>query len=68
MIYRQTGWILLVVGLALALLSIVIDPVRGHEIYMATEQIIALIVGIVIALAGVYLLLKRRTITTYTVR
>jgi hypothetical protein len=61
MINRQTGWILFVVGLALALLSIVIDPLRDLDVYLATEQIIALIVGIAIALAGLYLLVTRRS-------
>lgn len=61
MIRRHLGEILLVVGIAVALLAIVIDPLRGLGIYLATEQIVALIVGIVIAVVGLFITLTRPT-------
>ncbi len=52
---KQFAYGVLAAGILLALLSVLIDPLRGHDIYMATSQIIALIVGLVVALAGAYL-------------
>ncbi len=57
---KQLGYILLVVGVAAVLLSILIDPIRGHSIYLATSQIIVLIVGAVVALVGLYLAFVRK--------
>ncbi|HEX3052581.1 MAG TPA: hypothetical protein VHP83_18115 [Aggregatilineaceae bacterium] len=47
-------------GLILALLSVLIDPIRGHDIYMAPVQIIGVIVGLVVFAAGVYLAFMRK--------
>ena len=52
---KQLAYGILVVGILLALASVLIDPLRGYDIYLATTQIIALVIGIVIALAGAYL-------------
>lgn len=52
---KQIAYAVLAAGVGLALLSVLIDPIRGYDIHMATIQIIALIVGIVVALGGVYL-------------
>ncbi len=52
---KNVAYGILAVGVIVALLSILIDPIRGYDIYMATSQIIGLIVGIVVALVGVYL-------------
>ncbi len=57
---KQLGYILLVVGVAAVLLSILIDPIRGYDIYLATSQIIVLIVGAVVALVGLYLAFVRK--------
>jgi hypothetical protein len=51
---------LIIVGLVLALLSVLIDPIRGYDLYLALPQIIGLIVGIVLLLVGAYLLFVRR--------
>jgi len=58
---KQIGYILLIVGLVAAVLSILIDPIRGYDIYLATSQIVVLIVGIVVALIGLYLAFVRKT-------
>jgi ABC-type transport system involved in multi-copper enzyme maturation permease subunit len=57
---KQIAYALLIIGIVLAVLSVLIDPIRGHSIYMATSQIIVLIVGIVVALAGAYLAFMRK--------
>jgi hypothetical protein len=50
----------LVVGIIAVLISLLIDPVRGKHFYMGTAQIIVLIVGIVLVLAGAYLTFVRK--------
>ncbi len=57
---QQIGYALLVLGVVAALLSILIDPIRGHDIYLAPVQIVVLIVGIVVALVGLYLAFVRK--------
>jgi hypothetical protein len=57
---RRVAYALLAVGVVGILLSILIDPIRGLDTYMATSQIIVLIVGIVLALAGAYLAFVRK--------
>ena len=57
---KRVAYALLAVGVVGVLLSILIDPIRGYDIYFATSQIIVLIVGIVLALAGVYLAFVRK--------
>lgn len=57
---KRVAYGLLIGGIVLALLAILIDPIRGYDIYLATTQIIALIVGIVVALAGAYLTFMRK--------
>ena len=51
---QQMGYLLLVVGIAIAVLAIIIDPLRGLVLYLHWAQILALVVGVVIALAGIY--------------
>lgn len=60
---KQIGYLLFIVGLVAAVLSILIDPIRGYNIYLATGQIVVLIVGIVVALVGLYLAFVRKTAT-----
>lgn len=57
---KRVAYVLLIGGIVLALLSVLIDPLRGEDIYMATVQIIALIVGVVAAAAGAYLAFLRK--------
>lgn len=57
---KQLAYGLLAVGVLVALLSVLIDPLRGHDIYLATIQIIALIAGLVVAAAGAYLAFLRK--------
>ncbi len=61
MIGRHLGELLLAAGIVLALAAILIDPLRGLDIYLATQQIVALIVGIVIAVVGLFITLTRPT-------
>jgi uncharacterized membrane protein len=56
---KQFAYAVLIVGAILVLLSILVDPLRGYDVCMGTEQIIMLIVGMVIALSGVYLAFLR---------
>ncbi len=51
---------LLVGGLVLAILAILIDPIRGYSIYLAPVQIVALVVGILVFLVGAYVLFIRK--------
>mgnify|MGYP005834720569 FL=1 len=60
---KQIGYLLFIVGLVAAVLSILIDPIRGYDIYLATGQIVVLIVGIVVALVGLYLAFVRKSAT-----
>jgi hypothetical protein len=57
---KRVAYGVLVVGVVAVLLSFLIDPLRGYDIHMATIQIVVLIVGIVLALAGAYLAFVRR--------
>ena len=57
---KRVAYGVLVVGVVAVLLSFLIDPLRGYDIHMATSQIIVLIVGIVLALAGAYLAFVRK--------
>lgn len=52
---KRIAYVLLIGGIVLALLSILIDPIRGYDIYLAGLQVVALVVGIVAALAGAFL-------------
>ncbi len=58
---KRVAYGVLVVGVVAVLLSFLIDPLRGLDIYMATSQIIVLIVGIVLVLAGAYLAFVRKS-------
>ncbi|MCD4684565.1 MAG: hypothetical protein K8S97_01335 [Anaerolineae bacterium] len=57
---KQFAYGLLAVGVLVVLLSVLIDPLRGHDIYMAASQIIGLIAGLVLAAAGAYLAFMRQ--------
>ncbi len=57
---KRIAYAVLAVGIALALLSILIDPIRGHDIYLATSQIVVLIVGLVLTAGGAYLSFMRK--------
>jgi hypothetical protein len=57
---KRVAYALIVVGVVGALLSVLIDPIRGYDIYMSTIQIIVLVVGIVLLLAGLYLAFVRK--------
>lgn len=57
---QRVRYALLVGGLVLALLAILIDPIRGLTLYLHWVQIVALIVGIVAFLVGAYLLYVRK--------
>jgi len=57
---RNINTTLIIVGMAVALAAILIDPIRGYEIYLAPAQIVGLIVGLLIALAGVFLYVTGR--------
>ena len=52
---KQVAYALLVGGVVLALLAVLLDPIRGYDIYLGGAQIVALIVGIIVALIGAYL-------------
>jgi uncharacterized membrane protein YccC len=57
---KRVAYALLVGGIVLVLLAIIIDPLRGYDVYLALPQIIAIIVGVVAALAGAYLVWIRK--------
>jgi hypothetical protein len=57
---KRVAYGLVVVGVVAILLSFLIDPIRGYDIHMATIQIVVLIAGIVVALAGLYLTFMRK--------
>ena len=57
---KRIAYGVLAVGVVLALLAILIDPIRGHSIYLATSQIVVLIVGLVVAVGGAYLSFMRK--------
>ena len=58
---KRVQYALLIGGIVLALLSILIDPICGYDIYLHPVQIAALIVGIVAALAGAYFVFMRKS-------
>ncbi len=60
MTQKQIAYVLLIVGIVLALGAILIDPIRGYDIYLATSQIIVLVVGVIVALVGAYLAFARK--------
>jgi D-alanyl-lipoteichoic acid acyltransferase DltB (MBOAT superfamily) len=57
---KRVAWLLIIGGIVLAVLSVVIDPIRGYDIHMAAIQIVVLIVGIIAILIGLYLGFVRR--------
>jgi hypothetical protein len=58
---RQTGVLLLVVGLAAALLAVLANPLGiGHSGF-GWHQVLLLVVGIVLALVGVGVVLRAPT-------
>jgi len=57
---KQIPYALLVVGIVLVLGAILIDPIRGHDLYLATSQIIVLVIGAIGALVGAYLAFVRK--------
>lgn len=59
---KQVAYGLIAAGLVVALLSVLIDPLRGHHIFMADMQVLALVAGIVAMGVGAYLLLKQNLI------
>ena len=57
---KRVAYGVLVVGIIAVLISVLIDPLRGNDIYMATSQIIVLVIGIVVTLVGAYLAFVRK--------
>jgi hypothetical protein len=57
---KRVQYGLLIGGIVLALLSILIDPIRGYSVHLHPVQIVALIVGIVAAVAGAYMAFVRK--------
>jgi uncharacterized membrane protein YidH (DUF202 family) len=57
---KRVAYALIVGGIVLAVLSVVIDPIRGYDIHMAAIQIVVLVVGIIAILIGLYLAFMRR--------
>ncbi len=57
---RNQAYGVLVLGVVLAVLAIVIDPIRGYDIYLHWSQIVALIVGVVLALFGAYIVFVKK--------
>lgn len=53
-ITKNRAYGLLALGIILAVLAVVIDPLRGYAVYLHWSQIAALVVGVVLALAGAY--------------
>jgi uncharacterized membrane protein YeaQ/YmgE (transglycosylase-associated protein family) len=57
---KQIAYGLIIVGIVGALLSVLIDPLRGLDIYFNPIQIVVLVVGVVLLLAGLYLAFVRQ--------
>jgi len=57
---KRIAYALLIVGVVGALLSVLIDPIRGYDIHLHIVQIIGLIAGSALALAGLYLAFVRK--------
>jgi len=54
----QTGWALVIVGAAMALLAVLANPLGiGHSGF-GWHQVLLLVVGIVVALVGVVLVVR----------
>jgi uncharacterized membrane protein len=51
---------LIIVGIVGVLLSVLIDPIRGNDIYFNPIQIVVLVVGVILALLGLYLAFVRQ--------
>jgi hypothetical protein len=57
---KRFAYALIVIGVVAALLSILIDPLRGLNLYLAPVQIIVLIVSLIVIVAGIYLAFVRK--------
>jgi hypothetical protein len=57
---KRVTYAVLVIGVIGVLISLLIDPLRGQDFHLGTVQIIVLIVGIVLVLAGAYLSFVRK--------
>ncbi len=54
----QAGWVLVIVGAAMALLAVLANPIGiGHSGF-GWHQVLLLVVGVVVALVGVWLVLR----------
>jgi hypothetical protein len=49
---KRDSYVVLTSGVSIALVSILIDPLRGYDIHITTVQTVGLIVGIIVALIG----------------
>ncbi|MBN1679029.1 MAG: hypothetical protein JW966_01970 [Anaerolineae bacterium] len=52
---KRVAYGLILVGFVGGLLSVLIDPLRGEDIYLHVVQIIGVVLGLVMILAGAYL-------------
>jgi hypothetical protein len=52
---KRAAYVLIAVGIIGAAFSILIDPLRDLDIYLHPIQIVGLVLGIILALVGVYL-------------
>ena len=50
----------ILVGIAIALASLLYDPIRGFKYYLNAAQIALLVIGIVMAAGGAYLAFVRK--------
>lgn len=57
---KQIAYGILGLGILAALVSLLMDPVRGEDYYLNTVQIIVLVVGVLAALVGAYLSFVRK--------
>jgi hypothetical protein len=57
---KRFAYALIVIGVVAALLSILIDPLRGVVLYLSAFQIIVLIVSLIVIVAGIYLAFVRK--------
>jgi len=54
----QTGWVLVILGAAMALLAVLANPLGiGHSGF-GWHQVLLLVVGVVVAVAGAVLLVR----------
>ena len=57
----QTGWVLVILGAAMALLAVLANPLGiGHSGF-GWHQVLLLVVGIVLALGGIGMVLRAPT-------